>query len=262
MSRSRGSAPHQPRHSARTERVKQEIADAIEQVEADPLPPGFTRDPAQPLRSVETAQDAAEALNEVIQGLLAEGRVQEAAELRERQQQAAATAQQIARIRDLLAKDPAVLVFELLQQIPVVIAQAAEQAVGAAMAQRPRFCADCLGLRHAWNARHAAELDAAKQAIMAATGATSENDPRVAQASLLDYLPAHLQPGQPDGLPLLPPPVTMEGGKDVCPDHHSLGRLSAGAAGMAGRLIGMPAISASAAAAFGRQLAGMPGGVG
>ena len=128
----------------------------------------------------------------------------------------------------------------------------AQQAIVVRLAGR--VCAECIGARHLWNARHAADMAAVKEQAMAMLGTADENDPRLSQADLIPLLPERLRPGQPDGVPLVFDAAYCLNGTDLCPGHHPAAPKAGGS------LIVVPGMSVHLAAqlAMGNQ-PGMPG---
>jgi hypothetical protein len=121
-------------------------------------------------------------------------------------------------VEEALAANP------FLRALPAVygqaLATAIEAGVSAALASKRRLCAECLRLRLEWNGRHQGELERAQALAMAMHKITDPADPRLAQIDLPAFLPGHLRPGQPEGLPQMLDAVTMTGGQEVCVAHH------------------------------------------
>lgn len=117
--------------------------------------------------------------------------------------------------RELLEKLPQMLaqaMAAVLQQVPVTVAQPLQV--------RPLPCAQCYLERMRWGKLHEAALAKAEadyQAALAEMAQRPEEDQ--VPVNGLDYLPARLHPGAPQGPPPVSEPVTMAGGTLVCAAH-------------------------------------------
>lgn len=166
---------------------------------------------------------------------------------------------QLAKLAALLDDPPALLLSlpgiygEALQNIVAAAVLKAVNSLGGALPVKAagHLCATCVGLQHAWAARNAPAINAAKKQAMAVIGATSESDPRLAQIDLAAFLPENLRPGQAQGVPQVFDAAYELDGTSLCPAHHP-----AAAAGK-GSLIAMPGMSLHAAAQI--AMSGAPG---
>lgn len=100
----------------------------------------------------------------------------------------------------------------MLSQLPQATGQAVAQAI-------PRqLCAQCVITRLAWEAKHAQEIAGASAEYQrAAEEATAQGVPF--QRPPESFLPGHLQPGQPEGMPVPQPGITTVNGTLVCAGH-------------------------------------------
>jgi len=141
------------------------------------------------------------------------------------------TARSAAEISGMLAEFPQALAMMLAQVIRSI---------------PPRhLCAQCLTTRIAWEAAHQRDLEAAVTSARAAHGIT-EGAPLPPGFDPSPFLPEHLRPGGPQGMPPLTGAVTTVGGTDTCSEHvpgRAVGRTL---------LIANGALSASAMAQLGR----------
>lgn len=101
-----------------------------------------------------------------------------------------------------------------LMQVPVTVQQQQPLVV------RPLPCAQCYLERMRWGKLHEAALAKAEAEYQAAAAEMAQRD-EADQVPLngLDYLPARLHPGAPQGPPPVSEPVTMAGGTLVCAAH-------------------------------------------
>lgn len=114
---------------------------------------------------------------------------------------------------------------QLAQFLPQMVAQGVAQALQQVPVRTRRLCAKCLTVRIAWEAAHAVAM---KQAVAAAAVAAGimppgadldQSDPRLGQLEIGPYLPDHLRPGGPEGMPQIMDAITTAAGDEVCPMH-------------------------------------------
>jgi hypothetical protein len=85
----------------------------------------------------------------------------------------------------------------------------------------PLKCSTCFVIQARWAQQHAAEIQAASQAMVQALAPLAPDDPRRGQVSVLMFLPPHLHPGAgEEGMPQVQGGITMVAGTLVCPAHH------------------------------------------
>jgi hypothetical protein len=106
----------------------------------------------------------------------------------------------------------------MLSQYPQMFANLLSQAVQAMPRPQPVMCATCILASIKWQTDNKAELDAA--VANARTAAEiPDGAPLPPDFPLMQFLPAHLQPGGESAPPNVQPKITSVGGTDVCVEH-------------------------------------------
>jgi hypothetical protein len=96
-------------------------------------------------------------------------------------------------------------VAQVLQQVPVQVAQLK--------------CATCVLVRAQWASAHAVDIKAAGERMETALASFPQDHPIRGQADLAAFLPPHLQPGAPGGVPPVQDGAVMTAGTIVCGQH-------------------------------------------
>jgi hypothetical protein len=96
-------------------------------------------------------------------------------------------------------------VAQVLQQVPVQVAQLK--------------CATCVLVRAQWANAHAADIKAAAERMEEAMASFPPDHPIRGQADVAAFLPPHLQPGAPQGVPPVQDGAVMTAGSVVCGQH-------------------------------------------
>ena len=111
-----------------------------------------------------------------------------------------------------------------LPDVPERIGQAVAQAVAAVLSQVPvrtqqYKCATCVLGRAQWAAAHAPVIRAAGEAMAQLLASLPPGDPRRGQVDAMMFLPPHLHPGAPQGMPPVEDGTVMTAGTVTCAAH-------------------------------------------